>query len=56
MGLYGNGTVVSMNIAELIFVGVKFIHLKSKCFGHSYRRSLGHSWKDLGELTLKIIH
>lgn len=45
--------MVSMNIAEFIFVGIKFSHLKSKCLGHSHLKSLGLSSKDLQNMLLK---
>lgn len=39
-----------MDVAELLFIGVKFIYLKSICL-----RSLGLSLKDLGGLP-QITH
>lgn len=44
-----------MDIAELIFVDVEFIHLKSVSLRCSHLRGLGLSSKDLGELLLKSL-
>lgn len=52
VGLYV-GTMVSTNVAELTFVGVRFRHFKSKWLRHSPLRSLSHGSRELGGLLLK---